>query len=411
MKKMQNKYRKLYKQLLEHLPRKEFAIIIGARQIGKTTLIGQLKEEFDKKKMESYLLSLEDPILLKALNKHPENIFQFIPQPKNKHIILFIDEIQYLENPSNFLKLLFDKYHGKLKIYATGSSAFYIDRKFKDSLAGRKRIFRLNTLSFEEFLTFKSGDNKIIKELETIRTNKNYISLERKKIENYFVEFLTYGGYPAVVLAESTEDKILLLKEIWQSYLKRDIMDSKVQNEDKFYSLLKILAHQSGNLLNIHELANTLQISATSVENYIYILRKSFHISLVRPFYNNIRKELTKMPKFYFNDLGFRNVILNSFNPVFDKIDKGAVVENYVFLRLAENYDLDEIKYWRTTSGNEVDFVISTSYNEGFAIEVKYNAVTYKKTKYKKFIENYPGYPLSVRAYASTSNTDNILGL
>ncbi len=408
---MQNKYRKLYKQLLEHLPRKEFAIITGARQTGKTTLIEQLKEEFDKRNLENYLLSVEDPVLLKALNNHPENIFQFIPQPENKHIILFVDEIQYLEDPSNFLKLLFDKYHGKLKLYATGSSAFYIDKKFKDSLAGRKRIFRLNTLDFDEFLQFKTGNDNILNELEMIRANKNYISLERKKIENYFNEFLTYGGYPAVVLSQSIDEKKMLLKEIWQSYLKRDMSDSQIKNEDKFYNLLKILAHQSGNLLNMHELANTLQISATSVERYIYVLRKSFHISLVRPFYKNIRKELTKMPKFYFNDLGFRNIILNSFNPVFDKVDKGTIIENYVFLRLAETYDLDELKYWRTTSGNEVDFVISSSYNEGLAIEVKYNALSFNVKKYKKFIDNYPDYPLSVRAFESTSNEDNILGL
>ena len=409
--KMQSKHRKLYQALLDHLPRKEFAIITGARQTGKTTLIEQLKEVFDKKNQENYLLSAEDPVLLKALNEHPENIFQFIPQPENKRIVLFIDEVQYLENPSNFLKLLFDKYKSKLKIYATGSSAFYIDKKFKDSLAGRKRLFRLNTLNFEEFLLFKTENNKIVKEWETIRSDKNYISSERKRIENYFNEFLTFGGYPAVVLAKSTEEKLLLLKEIWQSYLKRDISDSNVQNEDKFYSLLKILAHQSGNLLNINELANTLQISVTSVENYIYVLRKSFHISLVRPFYKNIRKELTKMPKIYFNDLGFRNIILNSFNPVKDRIDKGEIIENYVFLLLADFHDIDDIKFWRTTSGNEIDFVISTTYNEGFAIETKFNSVAFKKTKYKIFIENYPDYPVSVRAYISKSNEDNILGL
>jgi len=408
---MQNKYRKIYQTLLDHLPRKEFAIITGARQTGKTTLIEQLKQEFDKVKQENYMLSAEDPVLLKTLNEHPENIFQFIPQPENKRIILFIDEIQYLENPSNFLKLLFDKYKGNLKIYATGSSAFYIDKKFNDSLAGRKRLFQLNTLNFEEFLNFKTGDKKIINELGIIRSDKNYISLERKKIENYFREFLTFGGYPAVVLATSTEDKLLILKEIWQSYLKRDISDSRIKNENKFYSLLKILAHQSGNLLNIHELANTLQMSVTSVENYIYVLRKSFHISLVRPFYKNIRKELTKMPKVYFNDLGFRNIILNSFNPVQDKIDKGEIIENYVFQRLVDLHEIDNLKYWRTTSGNEIDFVVSTSYEKGYAIETKFNSAAFKEKKYQKFTENYPAYPLSVRAYISESNEDNILGL
>ncbi len=408
---MKNKYRDLYQALLDHLSRKEFAIITGARQTGKTTLLEQLKEFCDKKKQENYLLSAEDPVILKALNEHPENLFQFIPKLKNKRVVLFLDEIQYLRNPSNFLKLLYDKYVGNLKVYATGSSAFYIDKKFKDSLAGRKRLFRLHTLNFDEFLKFKTGNNNLSKELEIICSDKNYISLERRTIENYFSEFLIFGGYPAVVLADTNNDKILLLKELWQSYLKRDVVDSRIQNEDKFFSLLKILAHQSGSLLNLNELANTLQVSITLIENYIYVLRKSFHISLIRPFHGNIRKELTKMPKIYFNDLGFRNIILNSFNAVEERIDKGEIVENYIFRRLSDSHDTDDIKFWRTTSGNEIDFIISTSFNEGFAIESKFNAITYKETKYNKFINSYPGYPLSVRAYISESNEENILGL
>jgi predicted AAA+ superfamily ATPase len=408
---MKKKHRAIYKALLDHLPKKEFAIITGARQTGKTTLIEQIKETLDENNQENYLLSAEDSSVLKALNKHPENIFQFIPLPENNRIILFIDEVQYLENPSNFLKLLFDKYNGKLKIYATGSSAFYIDKKFKDSLAGRKRLFRLNTLDFDEFLYFKTGNNKIINELKMIRTDSNYISFERKNIERYLDEYLTFGGYPAVVIADSNYDKKLILKEIWQSYLKRDILDSNVKNEDNFYSLLKILAYQSANLLNKYELANTLQISVSSVDNYLYILRKSFHISLIKPFYKNIRKEMTKMPKLYFNDLGFRNIVLNNFDPVRDRFDKGEIIENYVFLRLAQLYDMEDIKFWRTATGGEVDFVVSPSFNSGFAIETKFNAVSFKKAKYKKFIEAYPEFPLSVLAYESTNNSDNILRL
>jgi len=122
-------------------------------------------------------------------------------------------------------------------------------------------------------------------------------------------------------------------------------------------------------------------MSVTSVERYIYVLRKSFHISLIRPFYKNIRKELTKMPKIYFNDLGFRNIILKSCNPAQDRIDKGEIVENYVFQRLIDFHDMDDIKYWRTTSRNEIDFVISSSYDKGFAVETKFNALAYKETK------------------------------
>lgn len=131
---------KLFNQLYNHLAAKEYTIIIGARQTGKSMLLLQLYQKLISENRKAYQLTLEDPRILKAINEHPENLFNFIPQPEDKRIYVLIDEVQYAENPTNFLKLLYDKYLNKLKIIATGSSAFYIDRKFKDSLAGRKQI-------------------------------------------------------------------------------------------------------------------------------------------------------------------------------------------------------------------------------------------------------------------------------
>ena len=403
--------RKLFQKLSDHLASKEFTVIVGARQTGKTTLMNQLYSKLMAENELVYSLTFEDSLILETINKHPEKIFDFIPQPKDKRVYLLIDEVQYANNPSNFLKLLYDKYAPNLKIVATGSSAFYIDRKFKDSLAGRKQLFELYTLDFDEFINFKTGDGKLVQELQQIKASNSYHSLFRKELEILFDEYLIYGGYPAVVLAQSHDDKIIKLRELVNTYIKRDIHESKIADELKFYNLLRILAGQTGELLNVHELANTLRLSVTAVDNYLYVLQKSFHINLLRPFYGNLRKELTKMPKVFFNDNGLRNMVLNYFEPIMVRLDKGSLIENYIYIRLRQLFGADALRYWRTADGNEVDFVVSTAYNEGFAIESKFNISEFKVKKYKKFTENYPLLSLQCKAYQTKNNEGNIIAM
>jgi len=408
---MELKERKLFKCIKEHLNNKECSIIIGARQTGKSTILRQLQLYLEKENKKVISITLEDPLILNELNKHPENIFKFVKKPVDaKKIYVLVDEIQYLNAPTNFLKLLFDKYSDALKIVATGSSAFYMDNKFKDSLYGRKKIFELYTLDFEEYLDFKNADHEMVEELRFIRNDNNYISLKRKEINNYFDDYLSFGGYPAVVLKDNELEKTDTLKELFLSYLKKDALEAGIQYHDKFYNLLVIIAHQSGSLLNINELSNTLGMSVTAVSNYIYVLRKSFHIQLVPPFFNNIRKELTKMPKIYFNDLGLRNIIMNYFNPIMQRADKGTVIENYIYIRLRQLYGHENIRFWRTTSGAEIDFI----YNSGkikSGIEAKFNANEFKPSKYTKFTESYPDISINCKAYLSKNNEKNIIGL
>lgn len=386
--------RKKYSIVLKHIPKKEFTILIGARQIGKSTILKQLFEDLNQEGEIVYFLNLDRKDILDELNQNPENLFKICPLQQDKKIIVFIDEIQYLDNATSFLKLLFDEYSGRLKIVATGSSAFYIDRQFNDSLVGRKKIFQMGTLDFEEFLLFK-GREDLVFEIVQLKSKKKTKSIQENLLWGYMDEFMNYGGYPAVVLENGTEEKMELLKEIRDSYIKRDVLESGVSDEGKFYRMLLFLASQSGNLLNVNEISNTLRITNATVENYLYILQKCFHITLVKPFYNNIRKELTKMPKVYINDLGLRNVLINYFSPLEQRADKGAVLENLAFRLLSERYDQDQIKYWRTADGNEVDFVVETSYLKGFAVEVKFNEQDAKPNKYNKFTQNYPDFPLA----------------
>ncbi|MDR1525567.1 MAG: ATP-binding protein [Tannerella sp.] len=381
----------MFQPLLRHLSKKEFTIITGARQTGKTTLIRQLNEHCQKTGMPSIFLNLENKDVLAYLNESPFNVFSYLP-PAEERIIVFMDEIQYLHDPSYFLKLLYDEYAKKIKIVATGSSAFYMDSSFKDSLAGRKKIFWLQTCSFDEYLQLRELKD-LSDDVVRIRTNVNAKSVSMALLRQEWESYMLYGGYPAIITEPDNQEKIERLAEIRDSYLKRDVLEAGVQNETTFYCFFRILAGQSGNLLNVNELSATLRIKNETVMNYMTILQKCFHIALVRPFYRNLRKELTKMPKVYLLDTGMQNSLLNNFQPFAFRIDKGMIWETLSYKLLCEKHSPDNILFWRTTDGNEVDFVMPYL-EKPYAVEIKYDKVLIKPAKYKKFEGTYPDIPL-----------------
>ncbi|MEQ1747356.1 MAG: ATP-binding protein [Saprospiraceae bacterium] len=390
--------RKKYHELLAHLPKRELTVLIGARQTGKSTLLKQLAEALTASGETVVSLNLERRDVLLDLNQSPEHIFKYLPAGSNRRSVALIDEVQYLDDPTNFLKLLYDEHADRLKIVATGSSAFYIDRQFKDSLAGRKKIFELQTLDFEEFLLFRGQDTELL-ELQRLRSGEVEKSVAEPRLWAALETYLTYGGYPAVVLENETRHKVERLHDLKDSFVKRDILESGVTDETKFYRLMMLLAAQIGNLVNTNELANTLQITHATTDHFLYVLQKCFHLGLVRPFYQNLRKELVKMPKAYFLDLGLRNVLVNYFAPLEQRPDKGALLENYAFRRLTERYAQDQIKFWRTADGNEVDFVVEETAFGGRAIEAKFSPAEAKPNKYRKFTEAYPQFPLEFWAW------------
>jgi predicted AAA+ superfamily ATPase len=385
--------RKKLQDLIAHLPKREFTVLIGPRQTGKSTLLNQLAEFLKISGETVVVLNLERKDILLDLNQHPENLFKYLPQAIEQRVFVLIDEIQYLIDATNFLKLLFDEHADQLKIVATGSSAFYIDRQFKDSLAGRKKIFELPTLDFEEFLMFTQQE-EALGELLRLRSGEIQKSVMGPQLWIGLEEYITYGGYPAVVLETQPDIKIERLQELRDAFVKRDILEAGVTDETRFYRLMVLLASQTGNLLNINELANTLRLTHNATDQFLYVLQKCFHINLVKPFFQNLRKELVKMPKVYFNDLGLRNVLINYFAPFEQRADKGALLENYVFIKLKEKFPAEQIKFWRTADGNEVDFVLEESAFAGKAIEVKFSPTEANPKKYKKFKEAYPQFPL-----------------
>jgi len=385
-------HRKSEDKVLANLDKDLILLLIGARQVGKTTILNDVAAKLKAQGKSVYSFTLEDPQLLKALNGHPENIFNSIPKDYSRKYLL-LDEIQYLDDPSNFLKYIYDTSHPQIQLIVTGSSAFYIDEKFKDSLAGRKRIIEIHSFSFSEFLLAKKEvalASKIDRDpfFETPK-KKSFLAPEQRRLRQLWSEYFVFGGYPRVVLAEGQEEKIALLKELYQSFLKKDIHEANLKNEALLYGLLAILAAQAGNLVNTAELGNALGTSRDTITHCLHVLQKSFIIKLCSPFSRNIRKELTKMPKVFFFDNGYRHAILNNFEPLTHRVDSGMSLENHLFSEWIKG-DISDIKFWRTQDKNEIDFIV----NENNAFEVKMNPKTFHASRYSHFQRQYPKIPL-----------------
>ncbi len=368
-------------------------LLAGARQTGKTTLLRHLQKQLEGQSQSVRLLTFEDPLFLGEVNQHPENLFQYVPKPDTEHIFVLLDEIQHLEDPSNFLKYIYDVYKDRIKLVVTGSSAFYLDEKFHDSLAGRKRIVPIYSFCFSEFLRSKNR----LDLAEEVRKNHFFVTGKkrqllrpvRRELLAHLQEYACFGGYPGVVLEPDVDEKKFRLQELHQSLLKKDVADAGIKNEYAFYSVLKLLADQAGNLVNALEISNTVKVSRTAVDRYLHVLRKSFIVESCPPFHRNVRKELSKMPKYYFYDPGYRNAILGSFGRLSDRLDSGVALENLFFSECCKA-GVQEIRFWRTQDGKEVDFVLDGAR----AFELKVDAERFNPAKHASFVKGYPDVPL-----------------
>lgn len=362
--------REIQQKISDWLLKDEIIILNGPRQVGKTSLLKLLRIELKRKKIGEdriFYLNLEELEILDELNSSPKNILNYI-KTKNKKSYFLIDEIQYLDNPSNFLKYLYDEHRDKVKLIVTGSSALELKAKLQDSLVGRKIAFKINPLCFEEFLRFKRAD------VLDYYHHKNIPSTIQNRFKEYLDEYLLFGGMPKVVLTLDSEDKKILLKNYVNDYINKDVRYiGKVNNLLKFNQLVKILANQIGNLLNINELSNTLNMTRKEIEHYINILEHTFVLHKIVPYHKNIRSQITKMPKVYLFDIGIRNQILNNFVEPSNRSDSGCLFENFIYLELKHNINEDSIYFYRTIHKAEIDFIFEKN-GVVYPIEVKYKS-------------------------------------
>ncbi len=357
--------REVLKEIEKWLYDDKIIFLNWARQVWKTSILKIILENLKNEWKQVYYLNLEDFDILQDLNNSTKNLLNYISNEEEMSYF-FIDEIQYLDNPSNFLKYLYDEHKDKVKLFVTGSSNLEIKARFQDSLVWRKIDFYINPLNFKEFLEFKK-----IKEIEYF-----YKTIKPLIIQNLFInllnEYLLYWWLPAVVLENDLDKKKVLLKEYVNTYINKDIRSiGKIDNLRNFNNLVKVFSVQIWNMLNISELTNTLNISRTDVQKYIDLLQNTFILNIVNPYFTNIRSQVTKSPKLYFFDIWIRNQILWNFLNLDSRTDSWSLFENFIYLELINKYGKDNIYFYRTTTWTEIDFIVKKEVSI-IPIEVKY---------------------------------------
>jgi len=362
--------RTLLQPLIDHLPKKEISVIVGPRQAGKTTLMQMLKKHLETNGEKTLYLSLDFESDQPHFQSQAGLLKKIQLELGQKKGYVFIDEIQRKENAGLFLKGIYDL-DPPYKFIVSGSGNLELKEKIHESLVGRKRLFELGTISLEEFLQFKT-------EYRYRDKLSDFLSLEKEKARELLTDYLIFGGYPRVILEETLMEKSRTIDEIYRSYLERDLAYIfRIDKVESFNSLIKILAGQTGQLVNFSELSSTLGISLPTVKNYLEYARKTFIINPVTPFFRNARKEITKSPVIYFYDLGLRNYISGRFGPPgLTPTESGFLFQNLVFNLLKEklSFRSEEIHFWRTKDKAEVDFVVETG-RKLIPIEVKHKTL------------------------------------
>ncbi|MEM6298241.1 MAG: ATP-binding protein [Bacteroidota bacterium] len=369
--------REIESQLIEYLRPNKVVVLLGPHRVGKTVLIQQLLEQIN----EPYLLLHGEDIDVKKqlAYRSTQRYRNFLGDKR----LLIIDEAQKIPEVGQVLKLMVDTIPN-VKILATGSSAFDLEKFVGEPLTGRKMTFNLFGLSEREF-----------NQTESVFEKEANMRLR-----------LVYGSYPELLHLKNPEERKLYLDELIRSYFLKDILEfDLVRNSEKLLQLLRLLAFQVGSEVSYNELGKQLGVSKNTVERYLDLLSKVYIIHSVGAWSRNLRKEIVKARRWYFYDNGIRNALIGNLNPIEKREDVGKLWENYIISErikyqkysgmLVYNY------FWRTYDQQEIDWVED---REGklFAYEFKWNPK--KKAKFPKvFQTTYPNSEFQV------INTENYL--
>ena len=344
-------------------------VLVGARQVGKTTLIKSILKDSD-----FLFLDADDPTIRSMLtNPNTEQIRTILAD----NSIVFLDEAQRISGIGLTLKIITDQFKD-VQLFVSGSSSFDLGNELNEPLTGRKWEYELFPISWEEY------EKKI-----------GFVNSEQQ-LENR----LLYGFYPEVINNQGNEKETL--KSLVNSYLYRDILAfSGIRKPEVLEKLLQALALQMGSEVNYNELSQTVGINKVTVQKYIEILEKGYIVFKMNSFSRNLRSEIKQNRKIYFYDNGVRNMIIGNFNPLDLRVDKGALWENFlVSERRKQNLYKDtfsKMYFWRTKQQQEIDLVEESS-GQIFGYQFKWNS---KKANFPKtFTETY-------NAEASLINKEN----
>jgi uncharacterized protein len=347
--------RQVVDEIIRYLHTDDVIVIHGARQVGKTCILMYVQHLLSEQGEQTLYLDLEDSRFVALLDRGVDEFLLYLrgegfdlpayAQAGTKLFVL-VDEIQYLAEPSSFMKLIAD-HHRYIKLIVSGSSSFEMKSKFKDSLVGRTVNFEIYPLSFQELLTFREV---------SFTPGISFTEIKIRELQTLYLEYVLYGGYPKIVLTPEVDRKERYLQQIIDSYIRKDIRDlAEIKDVNRFNRLLEVLASQSGNLLNITELSNTCDLARQTIERHLFLLEQTYILRLIRPFSRNLRSEITKTPKVFFYDTGLMQMLW--LKRLQSEII-GSVFETSLFAELVKQMRVDDVTFWRTTDKKEIDFVL-----------------------------------------------------
>jgi hypothetical protein len=335
-------------------------ILLGARQVGKTTL---LKNAFPG----ATYINIEKSNYIDIFNSRDIMAIKDLVYRENagkKINILILDEVQRLNDPGLVTKVLYDEWKD-IQLIISGSSSLEIANKASESLAGRKKTFKLYPLSFKEKLI---QENKIQLDTKSINFNVE----ESTQFQTELKESMQFGLYPELL---NIEDKVSYLQELVDSSILKDVFYLNLVKDTKsLLSLIRLLAYQIGQQINVTELSSRIGIERPTVLRYLEILKKTFIVYTLSPYTKKRRDEIGKTEKVYFYDLGIRNAIINDFSPIEFRNDYGSIFENFAIneiIKLNSYYELNyQPYYWKTKWGSEIDLILQKD-TQLYAIEFK----------------------------------------
>lgn len=354
----------LKNQIVERIQQSSKIILIfGSRQVGKTTLVQGLLKELPYK-----------TLVINADNRTYTDVLSSRDVDKLRRLVggyelVFIDEAQRIPDIGINLKIIHDQIP-EVKIVATGSSSFELANIVREPLTGRTWTFTLFPIAIGE-----------------MNANANQFELDQR-----LEEFLLFGMYPEVFSYPGATDKIAFLKELSGAYLYKDILElANIRHSRKVHDLLRLLAYQIGATVSLNELGRQLEMSKETVARYIDLLEKAFIVFRLTGYSRNLRKEVVKMDKVYFYDLGIRNAVIDNFNALNARNDLGQMWENFLVAeRIKHNAYRRHFAnryFWRTYTGAELDY-LEESGGQLLGYEFKWGAKTAKIPP--SWMESYP---------------------
>lgn len=329
------------------ISKKRVLMIYGPRRVGKTTLV----KEFLKNTKLRYKLDSGDHIQTQIL--FGSHDFNKIKDYLEGYELLIIDEAQQIKNIGQTLKIIIDEF--PMYIIVSGSSSFELSHSTGEPLTGRKTTLLLYPISL-------------------IELKKIYNTYEIKSKLN---DWLIYGMYPEVINAKTKKEKRIILQELVDSYLLKDVFYlERIKSPSQFVDLLKLLAFQIGSEVSLNELASQVKLDVKTVARYLDLLEKSYVIKKLNAFNKNKRQEIVNKSKYYFIDNGIRNAIISQFNSPDSRDDMGELFENFIIIeklkQITYKRDSTQMFFWRTKQQHELDMVLVKD-NKIKGVEIKLN--------------------------------------